>query len=1145
MTIDSNFFTAAGGFEEIPSPFITLDVAEVLNCVERNPALSINHLLDLRASSHPNLKILASDRFANYLLSKSLAHITKSNSHQQLTVGLLAQSGPDFLITVLACLRLGLAVLLLAPQLPVSQVFHLLKVTKSSHLLLFESSLLQPHEIERNLPELSIIQLTEGVTTGIECSSLDISATPRWISYEEESMRPALIFHSSGTTGFPKPINTLHRDLSYILPSKPDEPRSIISFCTTPLYHGGMQDLFRSLNALSPIFFFPLHLLPVTPENICRAVQACSIPSELSLDNADRAMSNVLLSTPINVFLTVPYILRLMKATPDGLSLLRKMKYVCFGGASLEEELGDEISREGIKLVSRYGSSEFGYLLNSYRDFERDHEWNWLRESLTPIGEHTRTFKRLTDRTHELVITRGWPQMALGGDFYETGDLFESHPIKTRTWKYLGRADDVIVLSNGEKLNPNRAEDTLKVEFKNIISSALIFGARRTHCGLLVLLNQKTELWRADWADIIERVNQELPSFAQIWPEMIISLESGADPWPMSSKGLEQRQQILDLYSRRIDELYTSSSSSSEADNGSSKDYRYLTPEDLKTFVRDTVAQTLVDSDQVRVRKASLKNQDADASVDQNDDRDFFEMGLNSLKAIRIKTNMQKALNIDAKLLPMNLVYENATVSRLTNYLLGLKEQRSATIQHLDNPRKAAHALMSALTDKFSHFQNFVPQTVAPARELSDCLETGHTVILTGSTGSLGAHILNELLKEPAQNVQSVVCLVRKTDHKTPRVRVLESFEKRMINTSILEANENRLRFCHFDLSDESLGLCDDDIAFIMGSDRLVVIHAAWTVDFLKPLSSFGAQNLRGLQSLLNLFGQSVGARSSTNAQRRAKFIFCSSLSSVSNRHDHDNELVEEIMTHDPKRAIEIGYAQSKWVAEEICDRFLKIGLNQFGIDCSDVELTVMRLGQLSGDLINGVWNTTEYWPLLISSCRFTGCLPTLEKNPSWLPVDICAKAMVKYVITLTPNTHTESDESSGNETSSRNDDSKLVTEDVNVYHVFNTDTTVSWDKIVEMIREEVKTQQLTFFESIGDIRLVETSEWLEKLSASESDPELNPSRKLLEVWKAQNVHENARIQSRRARADLPILAKCGPITQDWIGKMLKAMVLE
>ncbi|EGG09997.1 uncharacterized protein MELLADRAFT_103745 [Melampsora larici-populina 98AG31] len=79
------------------------------------------------------------------------------------------------------------------------------------------------------------------------------------------------------------------------------------------------------------------------------------------------------------------------------------------------------------------------------------------------------------------------------------------------------------------------------------------------------------------------------------------------------------------------------------------------------------------------------------------------------------------------------------------------------------------------------------------------------------------------------------------------------------------------------------------------------------------------------------------------------------------------------------KRYRNLGYGESKWLAEEICEKFSKVGWKNIGLKISQVEINVLRIGQLCGALETRVWNKTEYWSLLIAGYRFTGCLPLLD----------------------------------------------------------------------------------------------------------------------------------------------------------------------
>jgi acyl-coenzyme A synthetase/AMP-(fatty) acid ligase len=48
-----------------------------------------------------------------------------------------------------------------------------------------------------------------------------------------------------------------------------------------------------------------------------------------------------------------------------------------------------------------------------------------------------------------------------GIERYPTSDLYEAHPTNPNLWRYSGRDDDLIVLSNGEKLVPVQMESIM------------------------------------------------------------------------------------------------------------------------------------------------------------------------------------------------------------------------------------------------------------------------------------------------------------------------------------------------------------------------------------------------------------------------------------------------------------------------------------------------------------------------------------------------------------------------------------------------------------------------------------------------------------------------------------------------------------
>lgn len=122
---------------------------------------------------------------------------------------------------------------------------------------------------------------------------------------------------------------------------------------------------------------------------------------------------------------------------------------------SLQDDLGDRLVAAGVNLVSYWGLTETGAVLNSKRDFTKDKGWNWLRcEGLA--AQYVVAEPRGGD-TYELVVLDGYPPKIMSNrddGSYATKDLFVRHPTERTWYKYIGRLDDTLTQTLGEKTNP-------------------------------------------------------------------------------------------------------------------------------------------------------------------------------------------------------------------------------------------------------------------------------------------------------------------------------------------------------------------------------------------------------------------------------------------------------------------------------------------------------------------------------------------------------------------------------------------------------------------------------------------------------------------------------------------------------------------
>lgn len=302
-------------------------------------------------------------------------------------VAVLSDSSWDLMCLFFAVIRIGYAVLLIAPQCDAAAVRHLLEKTGS--VKLFHSLRLQGLA-KASLPsgcEIDVVPSAPEIVTDVP-----LLPTPSWVTPDTV----AYIHHTSGTSsGLPKPILQTHAAASLLLPYLPPRP-AVSELTTTPLYHGGLADLMRALASCSMIWLFP-PTVPVTAGNIVKA-----------LATANQA----LVGMPVGLFTGVPYIQQMCFESSQALDFLKRMDLVGVGGAPLPPDLGNAMVRAGVRLISRFGSSECGFLLSSFRNFGEDvknkNGWEYLR---VPYPSPYLTFEPRDGGRFELIVLKGWPQM--------------------------------------------------------------------------------------------------------------------------------------------------------------------------------------------------------------------------------------------------------------------------------------------------------------------------------------------------------------------------------------------------------------------------------------------------------------------------------------------------------------------------------------------------------------------------------------------------------------------------------------------------------------------------------------------------------------------------------------------------------------
>lgn len=768
-------------------------------------------------------------------------------------MALLTPSSFDVVVSFFALNRLGWAVLFLSTRLTAPAYARLMGMADCNAIIAPDSFAQVTKDIgSERLESISVPMLRR------EDYRSHIAAAPfqrGGIDPVRESKKMAWILHSSGSTGFPKPIYLSNMQCL----ANFRKSFGMRAFCTSPLFHShALMELGRAFYARAPMYLWN-YGFAITSANVIEAMGV---------------------ARP-KLFGSVPYVLKLLAEKPEGIRALARAEVVLFAGSSCPDELGDRLVAEGVNLVGNYGATETGQIMTSFRP-PGDKEWQYLRLH-RPVADNT-LMDEIAPGVFECVGLDGLPSKGPSNskppysdknpeNSFRTADLFTRHPdsAKSNYWKYLSRLDDRITLVNGEKVLPIPMEGRMRQE--DVVREAVVFGYQRTVPGVLIFRSAEhgTELSDDEFMEQvwppIEAANTSAESFSRIPKDLVVV--KGADvTYPRTDKGTCIRAQVYEQFAEEIKQAYRSFEAGSIQGGGLQLDVAGLEAWLLSKF-RNELSIPLPDAK-----------------------TDIFSAGVDSLQTTRIWRMIKKDLDLGegGKDMSQNVVFEKGTVRALAAYLYALRTGKEV------KEEEDEIEVMRELINKYSTFtQHFPTLTRMPESE---------TVLVTGATGNLGAFIVAELARRPS--VSTIYALVRAAGPAAAGARLMQSLNSRQI--SLTDAETAKLHALPSDLSLPNLGL-DAHILDHLLRTTTSIIHSAWAVNFNLPVRSFEPQHIRGTYNLLNVCLRS-------HLPEPAKLFFCSSVSAASGT--PKPATIAESAVEKLEHAQAMGYGKSKLVTEHI-----------------------------------------------------------------------------------------------------------------------------------------------------------------------------------------------------------------------------------
>ncbi len=351
----------------------------------------------------------------------------------------------------------------------------------------------------------------------------------------------------------------------------------------------------------------------------------------------------------------------------------------------------------------------------------------------------------------------------------------------------------------------------------------------------------------------------------------------------------------------------------------------------------------------------------------------FFDIGGDSLSAIKLQIEaFNEGLNLAYK-----DIFKYPTIKQLSDQISSKADKEIVTENDYDYTK--INELIAK--NKSSNKVNILRR------------ENIKNILLTGATGFMGSHILDNLMKNTRSNVY---CLIRAKDNTDPQTRLLDVL-RFYFGNKYDKLIFKRIFVIEGDITDSNLGLSDYYYKEL-GQNINCVINSAAIVKHYGSSEIFNDTNIVGTQNIIDFCNKF-----------KCKLLHISTTSVSGNIFETNEYKVADLEkgTIFAENSLHIGqdlsniYIYTKFIAERlILENIMQNNLNA----------KIIRIGNITNRYSDGAFqlNVTENaFTNRIKSFLQIGCIPDylLDGYLEFTPADLCADAIVKLALYKNPFT--------------------------------------------------------------------------------------------------------------------------------------------
>ncbi|WP_157381861.1 thioester reductase domain-containing protein [Burkholderia ubonensis] len=251
-------------------------------------------------------------------------------------------------------------------------------------------------------------------------------------------------------------------------------------------------------------------------------------------------------------------------------------------------------------------------------------------------------------------------------------------------------------------------------------------------------------------------------------------------------------------------------------------------------------------------------------------------------------------------------------------------------------------------------------------------------ILLTGATGFVGIHLLDELLRRTTAIVH---CLVRAENWVDGLKRLATAMQRYGLDSQHLVS---RVVIEVGDLAEPHCGLRPSRWE-ALAAELDAVLHNGALVNFVLPYHELRAPNVVATRWLLHL-AAAAGCR----------FLYVSTTMAVTAAGGTTQLGRDRIFEEDPPPSVSFlgaGYGQSKWAAERLVELATAAGL----------PTAILRVGMVIGDTRSGRRPQEQIQARFVAASVAAGILPALPRPIDLVPVEYISSATIALLTSAHP----------------------------------------------------------------------------------------------------------------------------------------------